>query len=878
MSNLLKGYNIKLSGGSDKKPPAYGQESSSSSQPRRTLRPRGNVEHGENPVPHYQRNVPPPIYRPPSATLPQEPRRRPVEESTNVERGRIATIRPHARLRQQYLAIFNTPPEQMIKSETPSGKRYMPIENFIISLKNFLKNSNFDKASQYTQLYYTFYNRNIYHGDLNDTQKRFLKRIIDVMNADAHGKNINLDLPNINIRGGQKGGDVARTREDYEADQRLEEERFDERRRQYINQIRTGMLDRRDRHQETVPQAVRILRDAQVRENNPGLAVSAYRTIVSYFLDSFDPFDDPGPNQQNLDFLSEYTNWLQGSPHIGEDPEVLYAIASRYSYHPNYDFLLRFVHDLVREQDEIRGDEGDEGEEEDMRDEDLLEEPEESRVRQREDDGDENPQPEQRRRIQGGKIKKNNITNKYSMFKFSKPQKGSGPILSKIKVNKIQKKVKKSTGQTLPKKEIKKIMKEVKKKRKIERDPSYVKPKQPIQIAKEDAEKKIREGKAIRMRELGDSISWDSQAYDEARGMAPKGSGLKGGFLGLTIAGIIAAASAAASSTAGTALITGAATALGSRLINKMGDRADARRAKRRAKRGGSMDIIKNKVKKAVEQTKVTAGDLNPTTKKAVEAVYNKLKAKKSPTAGDLKTAANKLKPHFVKELKSKVEKKIGAKIPMSGMGDDSSFEKAFKKNMKGGAIFDEIITNYEPSKKLEKEDEDDDDEEYEYEYEEEEEEPEEEEEEEPEDKGLDKDDLTVHRLDDLVSMYNKNKDSWTLKKHIVERLLSILPRVDMQVLNNMIDDKNYDQFEGLIEDEISIREKYFKVKPAPEAEQPKITDEPEAEAPAAMVGSGKKSSNLCNPWLCHVKKVKKEHPNKAYKEILQMAKLTYKK
>jgi len=32
------------------------------------------------------------------------------------------------------------------------------------------------------------------------------------------------------------------------------------------------------------------------------------------------------------------------------------------------------------------------------------------------------------------------------------------------------------------------------------------------------------------------------------------------------------------------------------------------------------------------------------------------------------------------------------------------------------------------------------------------------------------------------------------------------------------------------------------------------------------------------NPWLVHVKKVKKAHPKKALKEVLKIAKTSYKK
>jgi len=34
----------------------------------------------------------------------------------------------------------------------------------------------------------------------------------------------------------------------------------------------------------------------------------------------------------------------------------------------------------------------------------------------------------------------------------------------------------------------------------------------------------------------------------------------------------------------------------------------------------------------------------------------------------------------------------------------------------------------------------------------------------------------------------------------------------------------------------------------------------------------------MTNPWIVHVKKVRKENPNKSFKEILKIAKQTYKK
>jgi hypothetical protein len=45
-----------------------------------------------------------------------------------------------------------------------------------------------------------------------------------------------------------------------------------------------------------------------------------------------------------------------------------------------------------------------------------------------------------------------------------------------------------------------------------------------------------------------------------------------------------------------------------------------------------------------------------------------------------------------------------------------------------------------------------------------------------------------------------------------------------------------------------------------------------------AKVNKPKKETKKENPWLIHVKKVMKENPNKKFKEILIMAKKTYKK
>jgi hypothetical protein len=56
-------------------------------------------------------------------------------------------------------------------------------------------------------------------------------------------------------------------------------------------------------------------------------------------------------------------------------------------------------------------------------------------------------------------------------------------------------------------------------------------------------------------------------------------------------------------------------------------------------------------------------------------------------------------------------------------------------------------------------------------------------------------------------------------------------------------------------------------------------TKKPSTKKPSTKKPSTKKSSTkIVNPWLVHVKKTMKENPDKKFKDILKLAKKTYKK
>ncbi len=56
-------------------------------------------------------------------------------------------------------------------------------------------------------------------------------------------------------------------------------------------------------------------------------------------------------------------------------------------------------------------------------------------------------------------------------------------------------------------------------------------------------------------------------------------------------------------------------------------------------------------------------------------------------------------------------------------------------------------------------------------------------------------------------------------------------------------------------------------------------TKKPASKKPASKKPAAKKTgSKATNPWLVHVKKTMKENPNLKFKDVLKLAKKTYKK
>ena len=115
---------------------------------------------------------------------------------------------------------------------------------------------------------------------------------------------------------------------------------------------------------------------------------------------------------------------------------------------------------------------------------------------------------------------------------------------------------------------------------------------------------------------------------------------MDGGFLGITIAMIIAGATAAAQAAA-----LGAAGAAGAIIVNKIAG-------------GGLGDDIKSSVKKAVKAVKITMNDLSLKGKMALKSAFDQLKSSRSKEA--IKSVGKKLASHFRDALAKKIKAEIG--------------------------------------------------------------------------------------------------------------------------------------------------------------------------------------------------------------------------